>query len=438
MKVKVSVTDNKNGTLDATVTYGGDKAVPTFTNVSPTTDVTVEATKVLAGKALTDGAFAFGLYEGDTSTGNPVKIVQNDKDGKINFALTGLTIGEYDYILKEENVGADPTITYDTKAVKVHVSVKAEGDKAKATVTYDGKNDAPTFTNKYQPAETLVALTATKAYVKSDNTQATLKGGEFTFDLYEGDLTAEQLKGKQPIQTAKNGEDGTVTFLAINYTKAGEYKYTIVEQKGNLSHVAYDDTVHHAVVTVVDNAGQLEASVTYDDGETVAPTFKNTYTAKGSAELTATKVVAVAPGFTHDTKLKGGEYTFDLKDAAGNVLDTATNKADGTVKFTRDFELSDLDGAASKDFTYTIAEKPGTSGHALRHPCAHLQGDGRGRWHRHAEGHTAGNEWRQLADLHEHVPPEGDSVTLKAKKRFTGGELVGATSRSSCSTRMAT
>lgn len=360
VKVHVKVTDNKNGTLGATVTYGGDEAVPTFTNVKPTTDVTVEAKKALAGKELTDGAFAFGLYQGDTSAGNPVKIVQNDKEGKINLALTGLTIGEYDYKLKEENVGADPTITYDTKAVKVHVSVKAEGDKAKATVTYDGKNDAPTFTNKYQPAETSVALTAKKAYVKSDNTQATLKGGEFTFDLYEGDLTAEQLKGKQPIQTAKNGEDGTVTFPAINYTKAGEYKYTIVEQKGDLSHVVYDDAVHHAVVKVVDNAGQLEASVTYDDGKTVAPTFTNTYTAKGSVELTATKIVAVAPGFTHDTKLKGGEYTFELKDADGKVLGTTTNKADGTVKFTRKFTLSNLGGAASKDFTYTIAEKPGT------------------------------------------------------------------------------
>ena len=426
VKVKVSVTDNKNGTLDATVTYGGDKAVPTFTNVSPTTDVTVEATKVLAGKALTDGAFAFGLYQGDTSTGNPVKIVQNDKDGKINLALTGLTIGEYDYILKEENVGADPTITYDTKAVKVHVSVKAEGDKAKATVTYDGKNDAPTFTNKYQPAETSVALTATKAYVKSDNTQATLKGGEFTFDLYEGDLTAEQLKGKQPIQTAKNGEDGTVTFLAINYTKAGEYKYTIAEQKGNLSHVAYDDTVHHAVVTVVDNAGQLEASVTYDDGETVAPTFKNTYTAKGSAELTATKVVAVAPGFTHDTKLKGGEYTFDLKDAAGNVLDTATNKADGTVKFTRDFELSDLDGAASKDFTYTIAEKPGTEPgmlydtHALIYKVT-VADDGTGTLRATPQVTSGDNSQTFMNTYH----PKETSVTLKAKKRFTGGELAG-------------
>lgn len=424
VKVKVSVTDNKNGTLDATVTYGGDKAVPTFTNVKPTTDVTVEATKVLAGKALTDGAFAFGLYQGDTSTGNPVKIVQNDKEGKINLALTGLTIGEYDYKLKEENVGADPTITYDTKAVKVHVSVKAEGDKAKATVTYDGKNDAPTFTNKYQPAETSVALTAKKAYVKPDNTPATLKGGEFTFDLYEGDLTAEQLKGKQPIRSAKNSEDGTVTFPAIDYTKAGEYKYTIVERKGDLAYVTFDDTVHHAVVKVTDNAGKLDAAVTYDGDKANAPTFTNTYTAKGSVELTATKIVAVAPGFTHDTKLKGGEYTFELKDADGKVLGTTTNKADGTVKFTRKFTLSNLGGAASKDFTYTIAEKPGTEPgmvydtHALIYKVT-VADDGTGSLTATPQV-TSGD--KTFTNTYH---PKETSVTLKATKRFTGGELAG-------------
>lgn len=424
VKVKVSVTDNKNGTLDATVTYGGDKAAPTFTNVKPTTDVTVEATKVLAGKALTDGAFAFGLYQGDTSTGNPVKIVQNDKEGKINLALTGLTIGEYDYKLKEENVGADPTITYDTKAVKVHVSVKAEGDKAKATVTYDGKNDAPTFTNKYQPAETSVALTAKKAYVKPDNTPATLKGGEFTFDLYEGDLTAEQLKGKQPIRSAKNSEDGTVTFPAIDYTKAGEYKYTVAEQEGDLSHVTYDATVHHAVVKVMDNAGKLDAAVTYDGDKANAPTFTNTYTAKGSVELTATKIVAVAPGFTHDAKLKGGEYTFELKDADGKVLGTTTNKADGTVKFTRKFTLSNLGGAASKDFTYTIAEKPGTEPgmvydtHALIYKVT-VADDGTGSLTATPQV-TSGD--KTFTNTYH---PKETSVTLKATKRFTGGELAG-------------
>lgn len=423
VSVHVRVTDNKNGTLSATATYDGKADVLTFTNSKPTADAAIEATKILKGKDLTAGAFTFGLYQGDTTTVDPIQTVQNDKDGKIKLVLTGLTIGEYEYTLKEV-ADSDSTITYDSTAVKVHVSVKADGDKAKATVTYDDKNDAPTFTNKYQPAKTSATLTAKKSYVKSDNTQATLKGGEFTFDVYEDNLTAEQLKGMQPIQTAKNGEDGAVTFPAIDYTKAGEYKYTIVERKGDLSHVAYDDAVHHAVVKVVDNAGQLEASVTYDDGKTVAPTFTNTYTAKGSVELTATKIVAVAPGFTHDTKLKGGEYTFELKDADGKVLGTTTNKADGTVKFTRKFTLSNLGGAASKDFTYTIAEKPGTEPgmvydtHALIYKVT-VADDGTGSLTATPQV-TSGD--KTFTNTYH---PKETSVTLKATKRFTGGELAG-------------
>ena len=422
VKVHVKVTDEK-GELKAVATYDGEKAVPTFTNSKPTTDVTVEAMKVLAGKDLTAGAFTFGLYQGDTTTVDPIQTVQNDKDGKIKLILTGLTIGEYDYTLKEV-AGGDSTITYDSTAVKVHVSVKADGDKAKATVTYDGKNDIPTFTNKYQPAGTSVALTAKKTYVKSDSTPAALKGGEFAFDLYEGDLTAEQLKDKQPIQTAENGEDGTVTFPAINYTKAGEYKYTIVERKGDLAYVTFDATVHHAVVKVMDNAGKLDAAVAYDGDKADAPTFTNTYTAKGSVELTATKVVAVAPGFTHDTKLKGGEYTFELKDADGKVLATTTNKADGTVKFTRKFTLSNLGGAASKDFTYTIAEKPGAEAgmvydtHALIYKVT-VADDGAGTLT--ATPRVTSGDKTFTNTYH----PKGTSVTLKATKRFTGGELAG-------------
>ena len=421
VKVKVSVTDNKNGTLGATATYGGDEAVPTFTNSKPTTDVTVEATKTLTGKALTDGAFAFGLYDQD---GNEDARGTNDKNGKVKLTVKGLNLGEYDYTLKEV-AGSDSTITYDSTEVRVHVSVKAEGDKAKATVTYDGKNDIPTFKNTYQPAETSVTLAAKKAYVKSDSTPAALKGGEFAFDLYEGDLTAEQLKGKQPIRSAKNGEDGTVTFPAINYTKAGEYKYTIVEKKGDLSHVTFDDAVHHAAVKVMDKAGKLDAAVAYDGDKADAPTFTNTYTAKGSVELTATKVVAVAPGFTHDTKLKGGEYTFELKDADGKVLDTAKNEADGTVKFTRDFELADLGGAASKDFAYTIAEKPGAEAgmvydnHTLTYTVT-VTDDGAGTLTATPQV-TSGD--KTFTNTYR---PKETSVTLKATKRFTGGELAGS------------
>ena len=419
VKVHVKVTDEK-GELKATVTYDGEKAVPTFTNTKPTADVTVEAAKVLAGKDLTADAFTFGLYDQD---GNEDARGTNDKNGKVKLTVKGLNLGEYDYTLKEV-AGSDSTITYDSTEVRVHVSVKAEGDKAKATVTYDGKNDIPTFKNTYQPAETSVTLAAKKAYVKSDSTPAALKGGEFAFDLYEGDLTAEQLKGKQPIRSAKNGEDGTVTFPAINYTKAGEYKYTIVEKKGDLSHVAYDDTVHHAVVKVMDKAGKLDAAVAYDGDKADAPTFTNTYTAKGSVELTATKIVAVAPGFTHDTKLKGGEYTFELKDADGKVLGTTTNKADGTVKFTRKFTLSNLGGAASKDFTYTIAEKPGTEPgmvydtHALIYKVT-VADDGTGSLTATPQV-TSGD--KTFTNTYH---PKETSVTLKATKRFTGGELAG-------------
>ena len=422
VKVKVSVTDNKNGKLGATATYGGDKAVPTFTNTKPTTDVTVEATKTLKGKALTDGAFAFGLYD---QAGNEVAKGTNDQAGKVKLAVENLNLGEYDYTLKEV-AGSDSTITYDSTEVRVHVSVKAEGDKAKATVTYDGKNDIPTFKNAYQPAETSVALAAKKAYVKSDSTPAALKGGEFAFDLYEGDLTAEQLKDKQPIRSAENGEDGTVTFPAINYIKAGEYKYTIVEKKGDLSHVTFDDAVHHAAVKVVDKAGKLDAAVAYDGDKADAPTFTNTYTAKGSVELTATKVVAVAPGFTHDTKLKGGEYTFELKDADGKVLGTTTNKADGTVKFTRGFKLADLGGAASKDFTYTIVEQKGAEAGMVydSYPLTYkvtVADDGAGTLTATPQV-TSGDNSQTFTNTYH---PKGTSVTLKAKKHFTGGELAG-------------
>lgn len=378
-RVTVTVSDNGDGTLSQPAvkmeqTYTDDgvshednpiKVADKIAKITNTyhpkgTSVTLKAKKHFTGGELAGGDFSFALYKGDKAEGTPIETVANDKDGNITFQAIGYdTPGDHDYTIKEV-AGNDPTVVYDGKTVNVHVRVTDnKNGTLKATVTYDGKNDIPTFTNKYQPAGTSVALTAKKTYVKSDSTPAALKGGEFTFNLYEGDLTAEQLKDKQPIQTAENGEDGTVTFPAINYTKAGEYKYTIVEKKGDLSHVTFDDAVHHAVVKVVDKAGKLDAAVAYDGDKADAPTFTNTYTAKGSVELTATKVVAVAPGFTHDTKLKGGEYTFELKDADGKVLATTTNKADGKISFTRHFELADLGGAASKDFTYTIVEQPG-------------------------------------------------------------------------------
>lgn len=477
VKVHVKVADEK-GELKATVTYDGEKAVPTFTNSKPTADATIEATKTLRGKDLTAGAFTFGLYD---QAGNEVEKGTNDQGGKVKLTVKGLNLGEYDYTLKEEKAGQTVDgVVYDAKEVKVHVKVEQNQDdnnKTKVTVTYDGaataptfnntydakgsvtltatkvvavadgfkhdtklkggeytfelkdadgnvldtaKNDAngkvgftrkftlsdlggaaskdfaytiveqpgtepgmvydahpliykvtvkddgtgtlnakavvtstsglETFTNTYQPAGTVLALGAQKSYVKKDDgTPIALKRGEFTFDVYEGNLTAEQLKGKQPIQTATNGANGSVNFGAFSYAKPGTHEYTIVERKGDLAYVTYDDAVHHAVVTVADNAGTLQASVAYDGKDATKPTFTNTYQAQAtvSGAIALTKSVDVHGG---SYQMKAGDFAFELVGPDGKVLQTQKNDADGKVAFD---ELT-FDQAGT--FIYTVRE----------------------------------------------------------------------------------
>ena len=477
VKVHVKVTDEK-GELKATVTYDGEKAVPTFTNTKPTADVTVEATKVLAGKDLTADAFTFGLYDQD---GNEDARGTNDKNGKVKLTVKGLNLGEYDYTLKEEKAGQSVDgVAYDAKEVKVHVKVEQNQDdnnKTKVTVTYDGtataptfnntytakgsveltatktikvadgfdhttkpadgeftfdlkdaagnviatvKNDAngkvcftrefqlsdldgaaskdftytiveqpgaepgmvydshpltytvtvtdggngalnakaivtsasgsDTFTNTYQPAATGLALGAQKSYVKKDdNTPIVPKCGEFTFDVYEGNLTAEQLAGAKPVRTATNGADGSVNFDAFSYAKPGTHEYTIVERKGDLAYVTYDAAVHHAVVTVADNAGTLQASIAYDGTNVTKPSFTNTYEAQAtdSGAIALTKSVDVHDG---SYQLKAGDFAFELVGSDGSVIQTQKNDAHGKVAF----DKLTFDHAGT--FTYTVRE----------------------------------------------------------------------------------
>ena len=477
VKVHVKVTDEK-GELKATVTYDGEKAVPTFTNSKPTTDVTVEATKILAGKDLTADAFTFGLYD---QAGNEVAKGTNDRGGKVELAVKNLNLGEYDYTLKEEKAGQTVDgVAYDAKEVKVHVKVEqnqGDNNKTKVTVTYDGaataptfnntydakgsviltatktikvadgfdhttkpadgeftfdlkdaagnvldtaKNDAngkvsftrefqlsdldgaaskdftytiveqpgaepgmvydshpltytvtvtdggngalnakaivtsasgsDTFTNTYQPAATGLALGAQKSYVKKDdNTPIVPKCGEFTFDVYEGNLTAEQLAGAKPVRTATNGADGSVNFDAFSYAKPGTHEYTIVERKGDLAYVTYDAAVHHAVVTVADNAGTLQASVAYDGTNVTKPSFTNTYEAQAtdSGAIALTKSVDVHDG---SYQLKAGDFAFELVGSDGSVIQTQKNDAHGKVAF----DKLTFDHAGT--FTYTVRE----------------------------------------------------------------------------------
>lgn len=248
-------------------------------------------------------------------------------------------------------------MVYDTHPLIYKVTVKDDGTgvlNAKAVVT--STSGPEIFTNTYQPAATGLALGARKSYVKKDdNTPIVLKGGEFTFDVYEGKLTAKQLAGAKPVRTATNGADGSVNFDAFSYAKPGTYEYTIVERKGDLAYVTYDDAVHHAVVTVVDNAGTLQASVAYDGADATKPTFTNTYKAKAtnSGAIALTKSVDVHDG---SYQLKAGDFAFELVGSDGTVLQTQKNDAKGKVYFN---ELT-FDHAGT--FPFTVREVQPTDG----------------------------------------------------------------------------
>lgn len=301
-----------------------------------------------------DGEFTFDLKD---AAGNVLDTAKNDANGKVSFTrefqlsdLDGAASKDFTYTIVEQP-GAEPGMVYDTHALTYKVTVKDDGTgtlNAKAIVT--STSGPETFTNNYQPAATGLALGAQKRYVKKDdNTPIVLKGGEFTFDVYEGNLTAEQLKGKQPIQTAENGEDGSVSFDAFSYAKPGTHEYTIVERKGDLAYVTYDDTVHHAVVKVVDNAGALRASVAYDGKDATKPTFTNAYKAQAtvSGAIALTKSVDVHGG---SYQMKAGDFAFELVGPDGKVLQTQKNDADGKVAFD---ELT-FDHAGT--FIYTVRE----------------------------------------------------------------------------------
>ena len=252
-EVKVNVKDNGEGKLVATVTGNN----PTFTNTykAASTTVNITAKKVLEGKALEAGKYEFELKEGDKVIGTAT----NAADGTVAFAgIEYKEAGDHTYTITEKS-GSEAGVTYDTATHKVTVKVVDNGaGKLVATVT----DNNPTFTNTYVASSTQVTFTAKK--VLNGNGKE-LAAGQFKFELKEGDKL---------IETVTNAADGTVTFKAKDFAKAGVYTYTITEVKGNDENIKYDENSYKVTVEVVDNgAGKLVATVTGNN-----PTITNTYT----------------------------------------------------------------------------------------------------------------------------------------------------------------
>ena len=340
-----------NDKLVATVTYSGgdtEKGDNTFTNtktppapVPPTVKPTTaqfKAKKVLAingssDRTLKANEFTFLLKD---QAGTLVDTKTNGENGDILFnPVTFNEAGTFTYTIVEQKPATpESAITYDESVHFVTVTVtKDENGQLNADVQYDGKKDTPTFTNTYTPPTpvpptvkpTTAQFKAKKVLAINGSSDRTLKANEFTFLLKDQAGTL--------VDTKTNGENGDILFSPVSFNEAGTFTYTITEQKPATpeSAITYDESVHTVTVTVTKDAnGQLNADVQYD-GKKNIPTFTNTYTpptppTPSEKQITTSKIL-------EGRDLQGGEFSFNLLDENGTVLQTKQNAADGTVTF---------------------------------------------------------------------------------------------------------
>ena len=248
----------------------------------------------------------------------------------------------FTYTIREVNDGA-AGYTYDTHEETVTVVVTDDGDgNMTAKVTYD--EDGAEFTNAYE-AEGEAQFNGTKTV-----TGIELEEGLFTFELKDADNNV--------LSTATNAADGSFSFAPVNYYQnadqhdadKGTFTYYITEVNDGRLGYTYDSHQAKVTVTVTDNGdGTLATEVVYGDGDAAA--FNNPYKPLAtSAPIRAKKAL-------EGRSLKAGEFTFELSDANGKVVATATNTASGVV----DFGNIAFDEVGT--YTFTAVEVEGSDSH---------------------------------------------------------------------------
>ena len=395
---KVIVVDNGDGTLTATVDYGGVE--PLFENVygAEAVDATLAGTKKLqAAEGLTPaditGKFTFTVTADEAGAPMPEHtIATNDAAGNVDFGKIHFTLDDLNRALgvttdasddasseveanaDEAEVDADavdadesndeskpeapaaprshtftytvtesgtaPGVTNDANATrKVSYTVTDDG-AGHLSVKRDGGDGADfTFTNTYSVTPTDSVVTDQVKTVKR-LTGRDLAAGEFTFELLEDGVA---------VASGTNDANGTVTLSPIRYEAPGTHTYTLREACPNAlglyKGVTYDGATYTVVTTVSDNGDGTLTATHKLEGTTESAGFTNKYHAM------PTQVSIGAIKVLEGRELKKDEFSFKL--AGEDVESTVTNDADGKISFDK-FEYSE-----PGTYVYTISEVKG-------------------------------------------------------------------------------
>ena len=401
---KVIVVDNGDGTLTATVDYGGVE--PLFENVygAEAVDVALTGTKklqVAEGLAPADvtGKFTFTVTADEAGAPMPERTtVTNDAAGNVDFGKIHFTLEDLNRALgvtddatdRAEADEADEVEADEAEAEEADADVDANADEpsdesepaaptaprshtftymvtesgsapgvtndANATrkVSYTVTDDGAGHLSVKREGDDGAAFTFTNTYsVAPTDSSVTdqvktvkrltgrdLAAGEFTFDLLEDDVV---------VASGANDANGTVTLSPIRYEAPGTHTYTLREACPNAlglyKGVTYDGATYTVVTTVSDNGDGTLTATHKLEGTTESAGFTNKYHAM------PTQVSIGAIKVLEGRELKKDEFSFKL--VGEDIESTVTNDADGKINFDK-FEYSE-----PGTYVYTISEVKG-------------------------------------------------------------------------------
>ncbi len=328
--VAVEIIDNYDGTTRAevTVSLGGNPYTETvqFTNryTPEPGKLWLDAVKVLSGRELNEGEFAFNLLDENRRV---LQTKTNAADGTVIFDEISVDVAkDYVFYIVEVDDGKNG-ISYSKEEYKVVSTVVQDGTKyvEQSTVYYD-KNDNPVggadFLNEYKPSSANYTITATKHLTGRELRDS----DDFMFELRDENSV---------LQTVENtGEK--IEFAPVEFNEAGTYEYWVSEKSGNVSGVTYDESEYKVVITVTDDGlGQLHADMAVISKERNVSkiVFNNTYTpAPATDTLEGLKIL-------QNKKLTDGEFDFALISVfSGETIEVTKNDEEGKFEFNITFK----------------------------------------------------------------------------------------------------
>ena len=365
-----ATTTIENTYTPASVTVGGDEALKV-------------TKKVTGGNALSEFDFVLAFdADAEGNTGKLENIEGLDQDGTVTVSTSGLegtqgeqtvnfgdltfsAAGDYYFTVTETTTTDDPNWAYDNapKTIVVHVTDVDHNGQLEATVEFNNPIVENVYDEPYVPPTPDPDPDPSDPSKPDIDVDKKLDGrdivaGEFCFKIAATGDNADYVTPKALTGTVDASGNVSFSGKGFVFDKTGEYEFTVSEvlpgdddpETPGVQHngVTYDETTYTITAKVTKGTGN-KLVVSWDLGAAAAGvTFHNTYEPDETAKVTvnATKVLI-------GRDLAAGEFTFELVDAQGNVVGTATNNADGSVSF------SPLEFTEAGTYTYTLREVTG-------------------------------------------------------------------------------